>query len=51
MQIQLAKETRQLSVGKKVQWPGVLVCEEFPEGIMISEYARILILTLQVRWK
>ena len=37
MRIQLAKETRQLPVGKKVQWPGVLVFENFPEGIMISE--------------
>ena len=53
MQIQLAKETRQLLVGKKVQWPGVLVFENFPQGIMISEYARawIRILKLQVLWK
>ena len=51
MRIQLAKETRQLPVGKKVQWPGVLVFEKFPEGITISEYARIRILTLRVRWK
>ena len=51
MQIQLTKETRQSLVEKKVQWPGVLVFENFPEGIMISEYARIRILTLQVRWK
>ena len=38
---------------KKVQWRGVLVFENFPEGIMhmISEYARIGILTLRVRWK
>ena len=48
---QLAKETRQSSVDKKVQWPGVLVFENFPEGIMISEYARIRILTLRVSWK
>ena len=51
MRIQLAKETRQLPVGKKVQWPGVLVFGKFPEGIMISDYARIRILTLRVRWK
>ena len=53
MRIQLAKETRQLPVGEKVQWPGVLVLENFSEGIMISEYARILmrILTLRVCWK
>ena len=51
MQIQLANETRQSPVGKKVRWPGVLVFENFPEGIVIPEYARIQILTLQVRWK
>ena len=51
MRIQLATETRQLSVGKKVQWPGVLVFEDFPEGIMISEYVRIRVLTLRVGWK
>ena len=52
MRIQLAKETRQLSVEKKkVQWPGVLAFGKFPEGIMISENARIRILTLRVRWK
>ena len=51
MRIQLAKETRQSPVGKKVQWPGVLVFENFPEGIVISEYARIRILTLRVCWK
>ena len=51
MRIQLAKQTRQSPGGKKVQWPGVLVFENFPEGIMISEYARIRILTLRVRWK
>ena len=47
------KETRQSPVGKQVQWPGVLVLENSPEGIMISEYAyaRIRILTLRVRWK
>ena len=28
MRVKLAKETRQLPVGKKVQWPGVLVCGE-----------------------
>ena len=40
MRIQLAKETRQPPVGKKVQWPGVLVFGTFPvsEGIMISDY-------------
>ena len=41
MRIQLANETRQLPVEKNIQWPGVLVCESFPEGIVISEYARI----------
>ena len=51
MRIQLAKETTQSPVGEKVQWPGVLVFENFPEGIVISEYARIQILTLRVRWK
>ena len=35
--IQLAEETRQLPVGNndRIQWPGVLVFENFPEGIMI----------------
>ena len=53
MQIQLAKDTSQLLVGSKVQWPGVLVFGKFPEGIMISENAQIRfrILTLRVRWK
>ena len=53
MRIQLAKRTKQLLVEKKVQWPGVLVFENFPEEIMISECARIniRILTLRVRWK
>ena len=51
MQIQLAKEIQQSPVGKKVQWPGVLLFEKVPEGIMISEYARIRILTIRVRWK
>ena len=51
MRIQLAKETRQSPVGEKVQWPGVLVFEKSPEGIMISEYARIRILTIRVRCK
>ena len=51
MWIQLAKSTRQLPVEKNVQWPGVLVFENFLEGIMISEYARIRIVTLRVRWK
>ena len=51
MRIQLAKETRKSPVEKKVPWPGVLVFENFPEGIVISEYARIRILTLRVRWK
>ena len=51
MRIQLAKETRQSPDGKKVHWPGVLVFETIPEGIMIYEYARIRILTLRVRWK
>ena len=49
MWIQLVKETRNLPVEKKVQWPGVLVFAKLAEGIMISEYARIRILTLQVR--
>ena len=51
MRIQLAKEARQSPVEKKVQWPGELVFGNFPEGIVISEYARIRILTLRVRWK
>ena len=51
MRMQLAKDTRQSPVAKHVQWPGVLVFEIFPEGIMISEYARIRILTIRVRWK
>ena len=53
MRIQLAKETRQSAVGKKAQCPGVLVFENFPEDleVVISEYARIRILTLRVRWK
>ena len=53
MRVQLVKETRQLPVGGKVQWPRVLVLEKIPEGIMImiSEYARIRILTLRERWK
>ena len=29
----------------------MVVFENFPDGIMISEYARIRILTLRVRWK
>ena len=29
----------------------MVVFEDFPEGIMISEYARIRILTSRVRWK
>ena len=45
MRIQLAKDTRQLPVGKN----GVLVFRNFPEGFMISEGARIRILTLRVR--
>ena len=49
MQIQLANETRQSPVEKEIQWPGVLVFEKFGEGIVISEYARIRILTLRVR--
>ena len=44
MLMQLAKETRQFPVGKQVQWPGVLVFGNSPEGIMISEDARIRIL-------
>ena len=46
MRVQLAKTTRYWQVGKNVQWPGVLVFENFPEGIMISEYTQIRILTL-----
>ena len=38
MRIQLAKETRQPPVIKNIQWPGVLVFETFPKGIMISEH-------------
>ena len=50
MRIQLAKETRQPPVGEKVQWPGVfaIVFDNFSEGIMISEHARIRILTLRL---
>ena len=50
MWIQLAKETKQFPVGEKVQWPGVLVFESFPDGIMVlnSEYAQIQSLTLWV---
>ena len=51
MHIQLAKETRQLPVENKVQWPVVLVFDNFPEGIMISEYAQLRILTLRVQWE
>ena len=51
MRIQPSKKATQLPVGIKVQWPGVLVFDNFPEGIMISEYARIRILTSRVRWK
>ena len=52
MRIQLAKTIRHFDTGwKKVQWPGLLVFGNFPEGIVISEYARIQILTLRVRWK
>ena len=51
MRIQLAKETRQSPVGKKLQWTGVLVFNKFPEGVVISEYAQIRILTIRVRWK
>ena len=48
MRIQIAKETRKPPVAKKGQWPGVLVFEHFPEGMMIFEYARIRILTLRL---
>ena len=53
MRIPRAKKTEQLPVGQNVQWPRVLVLvfETLPEEIMISEYARIRILTLRVRWK
>ena len=51
MRLQLAKATRKSPVGGKVQWPGVLVFEKLPEGIVISEYAQIRILTLRVQWK
>ena len=50
MPIQLSKTPRRLP-GEKVLWPGVLVLANFPEEIMITEYARIRILTLQVRFK
>ena len=49
MRIQLAKETRQPPVDKKVLWPGVLGWgENLSEGIMImiSEHAQIRILAL-----
>ena len=36
MRIQLAKETRQSPVEKKVQWPEVLVFENFREGTVIT---------------
>ena len=36
---------------ENVWWPGVLVFDKFPEVIMFSEYARIQILKLLVRWK
>ena len=45
MRISLAKTTRQLPAEKKVQWPGVMVFENYPERIMIYEYARIRIVT------
>ena len=51
MRIQLAEEANQLPVGKTVQWPGVFVFENFPDGTMTSECAQIRILTLRVRWK
>ena len=51
MRIQIDKETRQPPVGKKVQWPGVLVFENPSKEIMIPEHARIRILTLRVCWK
>ena len=49
MRIQLSKKAKQLPVEKQVQWPGVLVFDNFPEGIMISEYNRIRNLALRVR--
>ena len=51
MRMQVAKVTSQSPVEKKVQWPGLLVFENVPEEIIISEYPRIQILTLRVRWK
>ena len=41
MRVQLARKTRQ-PVGKEFQRHGVLVFESFPEGITISEYARVM---------
>ena len=46
MRIQLAKKAGQLPVEKNIQWPGVLMFGNFSEGINVSEYARIIILTL-----
>ena len=40
-----------LPVGNKVQWPGVLVFENFSEGIVIIGYVRIRILALRVHRK
>ena len=51
MRIQIAQYTRQPPVGNIVQWPGVTGLANVPEGIMISDYARIRNLTLRVRWK
>ena len=45
------QRNRTIAGWKKVQWPGVLVFGKFPEGIMISEDARIRNLTLRVRQK
>ena len=49
----IATKSRQLQVGKQVQWHGVLVFQGFSSGIMISEYARNnnRILALRMRWK
>ena len=46
-----SQKSKTIAGWKKVQWPGVLVFENSPEGFMISEYARIRILTLRVQWK
>ena len=50
-----SQRNKKIAGWKKVQWPVVLVFDIFPEGIMISEYARVRtlgqFLTLRVRWQ